>query len=795
MSPSQQAKTAGHRRAIQRQFIWFALIAFLVFLGVAAAVIIPQIRGTFQTYLDRTNRTMLASEVADLRVYLHDRIVVLQDSASRPEVTTMALLADTENLDAIGVLNETKLLGETVPLLLFAIDGSLLYQSQPVPEDIRSELAPLVQTLLTQSDQQMVALTSIEGTAHVLMAVPVMYGGGAEGVLAAVAPLRMSDVFAAQLFDIPTAIRLRKDGTEVSWRIDEIQEPYSQFTLIEPYGIELELLIDREPVVKRESELIRNYGLSIAIAAAVSFGLIIFVGHRLLVAPYQRLMETEQELSERRRDLELVFDNVPVRIWYKDDKNNIRRLNKEAARAMNSTIEEVRGKNMAELTPEIADILYQEDMEILASGEGRRGMIENYRVLGDKNTWLRTDKVPFTNDDTGERGLLVVSQDITDLIEAQRELAASEERFALAAEGSSVGIWDWIDVETDQEYWAPQFYRLLGFENNAFPPSLTAFQELLHPDDVQPIMDALEDHFRTNARYEKEYRLRHKDGSYRWFKATGQAAFDKNGKPTRMVGSIQDIHDLKTAQQDLEAYAAELARSNADLEQFAYVASHDLKAPLRGILNLSEWIEEKISEAADEETLSYLELLRGRILRLDSLLEGLLAYSRVGSRDARIEEIDLQEEVTQIIDLIDARARGFSFDYALPPMDGPKAEIIQVLHNLIGNAVKHNAEAPCRIMVGCSRVADRYVFRVEDDGIGVDENLRGKVFEMFQTLRPRDQVEGSGMGLAIVKKTVNRLGGEIWMETGSTGKGVAVCYSLPVFSRSDGGRYAEAHTA
>jgi signal transduction histidine kinase len=211
-----------------------------------------------------------------------------------------------------------------------------------------------------------------------------------------------------------------------------------------------------------------------------------------------------------------------------------------------------------------------------------------------------------------------------------------------------------------------------------------------------------------------------------------------------------------------------LTRSNEELEQFAYVASHDLKAPLRGIENLITWIEEDLAGTLSGDTKTNMDLLRNRVQRLDSLLNDLLEYSRAGRRKDAAEQVDTRALIEDIIELI-GPPDGFVVTAAgpFPQLVTVRAPLRQVFQNLIGNAIKHHHDpANGRVRVEALRHDGGTEFILADNGPGIPERFHARVFGMFQTLRPRDEVEGSGMGLAIVKKIVESHGGKIWLKTG-----------------------------
>jgi signal transduction histidine kinase len=222
----------------------------------------------------------------------------------------------------------------------------------------------------------------------------------------------------------------------------------------------------------------------------------------------------------------------------------------------------------------------------------------------------------------------------------------------------------------------------------------------------------------------------------------------------------------------------ELRRSNEDLDRFAYSASHDLKAPLRGIRNLTDWIAEDIEDSASADTVENLALVRNRVQRLDLLLDSLLRYSRIGRSGAEPEDVDLARLIADITDYV-APADGFSVTVRgeLPALRTDKAPLEQVLRNLIGNGLKHHDRDAGDVTVSARDLGDAVEFRVDDDGPGIPGHFHERIFQMFQTLRPRDELEGSGMGLAIVKKTVEGRGGSIRIESAPPRRGTAFIFT------------------
>lgn len=228
---------------------------------------------------------------------------------------------------------------------------------------------------------------------------------------------------------------------------------------------------------------------------------------------------------------------------------------------------------------------------------------------------------------------------------------------------------------------------------------------------------------------------------------------------------------LSQSQAELKVYADQLERSNNDLQQFAYVASHDLRAPLRGISQLASWVAEDEGDNLSEPGQEHLRLLRNRVHRMEGLLKDLLTFSSIGSGDAEPDEVHVGELLAEIADLYGA-PDGYSIAWPddLPTMRAYVAPLRMVFMNLIGNAIKHRGDAGREVRIEAQDLGDRWEFAFVDDGPGIALGYQERVFGMFQTLRRRDEVEGSGMGLAIVKRTLEEFGGTVSLESdGSSG--------------------------
>ncbi len=242
---------------------------------------------------------------------------------------------------------------------------------------------------------------------------------------------------------------------------------------------------------------------------------------------------------------------------------------------------------------------------------------------------------------------------------------------------------------------------------------------------------------------------------------------------------IRDITERKRAEEKRENLVKQLAQANSELKDFAYVVSHDLKAPLRAISSLAHWIADDYEDQFDEDGREQLNLLRGRVNRMSELITGILNYSRIGRVNTEIEKIHTHELVTEVVDLINSNDQlEIIISESLPTIQYNKLCFQQVIQNLVSNAIKYNDKPKGVVEIGYFKGMHQHTFWVKDNGPGISPKYHEKIFRIFQTLRPRDEVEATGVGLSIVKKIVNLFDGKIWLES-ELGEGSCFYFTIP----------------
>lgn len=252
-----------------------------------------------------------------------------------------------------------------------------------------------------------------------------------------------------------------------------------------------------------------------------------------------------------------------------------------------------------------------------------------------------------------------------------------------------------------------------------------------------------------------------------------------NGRTVGAVIAFNDITARRIAERERERLIGALARSNRELDQFAYVASHDLKAPLRGIANLSQWIEEDLGDSIPPDVSEKLTLVRGRVQRLEALIDGILQYSRAGRVHSAVEQVDVGLLVKEVVELLAPPPEVVvTIEPGMPTISTERTPLQQVFMNLVNNAIKYNPHPGARITVSSREAGHMYAFSVTDNGPGIEPEYHDRIFGIFQTLESRDRVEGTGIGLSVVKKTVELHGGSITVHS-ALGEGATFTFEWP----------------
>ncbi len=375
-----------------------------------------------------------------------------------------------------------------------------------------------------------------------------------------------------------------------------------------------------------------------------------------------------------------------------------------------------------------------------------------------------------------ELGALSILRDVTFERAQSGSLRERDEQLRAALDAVDMGTFRW-DAAADVLFWDEHAARIMGLTRPS-PGRIADWMARVHPDDRETLQADTRKAVADPAPFLFEYRVIRADGRVRWVQAHGRVLAREAG-PVK-TGVIVDITERRSAEEALRRTVEQLTRSNRDLEDFAFVASHDLQEPVRKLVSFAQLLERRICGVADEEARRYLDYIGGGARRLKELLDDLLDYSLAG-RDYKIETVALEDAVQDALRTLQPRLREVSAavdSRASGRVRADRARLTLVLRHLVDNAIKFRGPEPLRLEIRARREGARCVLTVRDNGIGIEERYFERIFQPFKRLHGKDEYPGTGIGLALCKKIVETLGGRLWVES-APDRGSAFSVELP----------------
>jgi len=381
-------------------------------------------------------------------------------------------------------------------------------------------------------------------------------------------------------------------------------------------------------------------------------------------------------------------------------------------------------------------------------------------------------------------GLAVVSILHRDRLEQDRQarLRDGEERLRLALDAAHMATWTW-EARDDAIRWSEDAESVLGVAPGRAPATGKDYLDLVHADDRETVRQSLVQAVVSGGR---RFTTRHRtlgEGGARWIEAHGRVDRGPDGRAVRTRGAVLDVSDPQRAEAEREALIRELESKNAELERFTYTVSHDLKSPLITIRGFLGILAQDLEDGRTDRLRSDLDRMATAADAMERLLHELLRLSRIGRVVNPAEQVPFALVVHDAVALVRVRLeeRGIRLlvDDPLPEVYGDRLRLVEVVQNLVENAAKFQGDQPePRIRIG-ARVGDgsEPVLFVQDNGIGIEPRHQEKVFGLFQKLDPR--AEGTGVGLALVRRIIEVHGGRVWIESAGRGQGTSVCFTLP----------------
>ncbi len=487
----------------------------------------------------------------------------------------------------------------------------------------------------------------------------------------------------------------------------------------------------------------------------------------------------QHDFGAGQRDLFDYLDFIPLAFVALDNKGVVCRANEAAMSLLASSSRPLPGTLFSNyINPEDYGVYFT---EIKSVSRRHSAAAAEIRLLdADGGEILAHVQVEAKFEHSGNfSGWHLAIVDVTESRLRDRQLKLVHEQLEMAARSAEIGIWNY-DVATGKSQWNEQLYRLLGLEPRQGPEDEDFFFGFIHPEDRagllagrQAILAAPEVYIR------KDFRIVTVDGETRWLAARGRIHRDESGRVVRISGVNYDISDRKKAEEtarlmqlQLASQLAETERINEELAQYAYAVSHDLKGPLRAIRNYAQFLCEDLGDSVSGEQKKYLEGLKTAVEQSDNLINDLLNLSRIDRVPLENEAADVPGVVDEVVSLLELK-NGVEVTVASewPDFCVDRTLLRQIFQNLISNAAKFNRHNPKRIEIGWHPAPEDAVdIFVRDNGIGIDPQYHQQIFRIFQRLHTERAYDGTGIGLAIVQKAVQRLGGTVRLESES-GKG------------------------
>jgi PAS domain S-box-containing protein len=513
---------------------------------------------------------------------------------------------------------------------------------------------------------------------------------------------------------------------------------------------------------------------------------------------------TEEALERERDLLRVLLESVPDRVYFKDAQSRFIRCSNEFAKILGkqSPIELLGKTDFDMFTEEHARPAYEDEKRIMETGEPIINKVEKETWADGRVSWVTTTKMPHRDKDGKIVGTFGISRDITSLKRAEEELRRSQSFLNSVIENLPIMVFIkdpqlrfvLINKAGENLTGYPREVFLGKSDADFYPPDLAVHYTARDREALEggKLVDIPEEPLETR---DKGTRILHTQ------KIPIQ---DDQGRPQYLVGISEDITERKEAEERLRRFAGRLEQNNRELQDFAYVASHDLQEPLRKVQAFGDRLKTRCAEALSNEGRDYLQRMQEAARRMQILIEDLLSYSRVTTRANPFVSVDLNETVSHVLSDLEVLTEEIQAKIQvepLPTVDADATQMRQLMQNLIGNALKfRRKEGQPEVTIRSRMVTDAAevkipklplrdfsispknpycLLSVEDNGIGFDEKYVDKIFVVFQRLHGRGIYEGTGVGLAICRKIVLRHGGDITASS-QPGKGSTFTVLLPL---------------
>ncbi len=501
-------------------------------------------------------------------------------------------------------------------------------------------------------------------------------------------------------------------------------------------------------------------------------------------------LKVEKALRESELFLDEIINSISDPVLVKDRQHRWVLLNDAYCQFIGYSREELLGKSDYEFFPENeAKVFWEKDEEVFVSGT--ENINEEEFTDSDNNLHTIVTKKTLYTDVSGEKYIVGIIRDITQIKEAQKALKESEEKYRELVESASSSIVK-MDKNGNITFFNEFAEKFFGFNKEeiigknvvgTIVPEIDSSGE-----DLKGIINEILKNPKVYHHHENENIT--KDGRRVWVSWANRSIYNEKGQLTGVLSVGADVTKRKQIEKEREDLIIELERSNNELKQFAYITSHDLQEPLRTIASFTQLLERRYKGQLDSNADEYLEFIVSGSKRMKEMIQGLLEYSKIGTKEKELKRINTENVLEKAISNLNTAIEDNNaviIHNSLPEVMGDESQLIRLFQNLIGNAIKfRKKDVPPKIHISAlkDKENNNYVFSFADNGIGIEEQYIDRIFEVFKRLHTIDQFEGTGIGLAISKRIVEMNGGKIWVES-ELGVGSTFYFTLKPTNRID----------